>query len=76
MIQEMIQEGIFQIYSTQGGSYSWWLLDEDGDIIARAPSQYEHLAECIAVIEQVKRLAGRATIQELPIPEADRSAQK
>lgn len=65
----MILEGIFQIYPTHGGSYSWWLLDEDGSMIAHAPTHYDSVADCIAVIEQVKRLAGRASIKELAVPQ-------
>lgn len=70
----MRREGVFHIYSNHGGSYSWWLLDEEGGIIAHAPEQYDSVADCLAVIEQVKRLAGRATIQDLPL-HPDRSGR-
>lgn len=66
----MIQEGTFQIYQTDRGSYSWSLLDEEGEIIARAPTQYRTLGDCIAVIERVKRLAGRAALEDLPVPKS------
>ncbi len=72
----MMQEGVFQIYPTHGGSYSWWLLDEGGSMIAHAPTQYESIDDCIAVVEQVKRLAGRASIQDLPVPNPDTNSQE
>ena len=53
------------ISKSQPASYSWRLLDKDGDLVLRSPEPFETEAKARQDIARVKKAAGRFTPVEV-----------
>src|SRR5262245_14851782 len=54
----------FELYTDKGGSFRFRLKDDEGTILAIAPTCYEKKAECQKVIDDIKKYAAGAKVDD------------
>src|SRR5262245_32156280 len=54
----------FQVYADKGGEFRFRLRDGEGKLLAISGKGYEKKAECMAVIDAIRREAAKAKVEE------------
>jgi len=57
---------VFEVYKDDSKKFRFRLKGDDGVTLAMATKGYKTLDECRRVVEQIRTLAGRAKIENLP----------
>jgi uncharacterized protein YegP (UPF0339 family) len=55
---------IFEVYKDKGGDYRFRVKDEAGTILAGSGKGYDDKADCLKIIEVIKKGAGTAKIDD------------
>jgi uncharacterized protein YegP (UPF0339 family) len=57
-------KAVFEVYKDKGGDFRFKLKDADGDTLAISAKGYDKKADCMAVIDEIKKGAAKATVDD------------